>query len=98
MVAPLLSGSGLRIKILEAMALGRPVLTTTTGIEGIPAKNLENVMVEDDPHKFKNLLIKLITEPKESIRLGAEGRKLIVREFDNFELSNRLSQYYKAEA
>jgi glycosyltransferase involved in cell wall biosynthesis len=98
MLAPLLSGSGIRIKILEAMALGRPVVTTTTGIEGIPAKNLENVMVEDDPHKFKDLLIKLIREPEDSARLGSEGRKLIVREFDNFELSNRLSQYYKAEA
>ncbi len=37
MVAPLFTGSGIRIKILEAMALGRPVVTTPIGIEGIPA-------------------------------------------------------------
>ncbi len=97
MVAPLLSGSGIRIKILEAMALGRPVVTTTTGIEGIPAENLQNVMVEDDPQKFKNLLIKLITDPEECARMVADARKLISREFDNFKLSNRLSQFYKAE-
>lgn len=98
MVAPLLSGSGIRIKILEAMALGRPVVTTTTGIEGIPAENLQNVMVEDDPQKFRNLLIKLITNQEESTRMVADARKLISREFDNFKLSNRLSQFYKEEA
>ena len=74
------------------------MVTTTTGIEGIPAENLQNVMVEDDPQKFRNLLIKLITNQEESTRMVADARKLISREFDNFKLSNRLSQFYKEEA
>jgi len=98
MVAPLLSGSGLRIKILEAMALGRPVVTTSTGIEGIPAENLRSVMLGDDPQSFKSLLLKLINDPEMSARMVAEARKLISQEFDTFRLSLRLSQFYKAQA
>jgi len=98
MVAPVFSGSGIRIKILEAMALGRPVVTTSTGIEGIPAKNLRTVKVGDDPQNYNKLLLELIKDPKESARRAAEARELISREFDTFKLSKRLSQFYKAQA
>lgn len=98
MIAPLFSGSGIRIKILEAMALGRPVVTTSTGIEGIPAKNLRTVLVGDDPQSYYKLLLELLKNPKESALGAAEARKLISREFDTFKLSKRLSQFYKEEA
>jgi len=95
MVAPLLTGSGIRIKILEAMALGRPVVTTTAGIEGIPAKNNQHVVVEDDPAMFSSSLITLLRDTRESERMVKEARELIDQHFDTFELSNRLSQFYK---
>ena len=98
MIAPLFSGSGIRIKILEAMALGRPVVTTSTGIEGIPAENLKTVLVGDDPQSFSYLLLELIKNPAESALNAAEARELISREFDIFKLSKRLSQFYKEEA
>ena len=98
MIAPLFSGSGIRIKILEAMALGRPVVTTSTGIEGIPAENLRTVLVGDDPQSYHDLLLELLKDPKESALGVAEARKLISREFDTFKLSKRLSQFYKEEA
>lgn len=95
MVAPLLTGSGIRIKILEGMALGRPVVTTTSGIEGIPAKNRQHVVVEDDPAMFSKRLIDLLTDTKESERMVKDARGLVDRYFDTFELSERLSQFYK---
>jgi glycosyltransferase involved in cell wall biosynthesis len=98
MVAPLFSGSGIRIKILEAMALGRPVVTTSTGIAGIPAKHLRTVRVGDDPQTYKKLLLELIKDPKESARSAVEARELISRDFDTFKLSKRLCQFYKAQA
>jgi len=98
MVAPLWSGSGIRIKILEAMALGRPVVTTHTGIEGIAAEHLRTVMVGNDPQSFKRLIIRLMENPGERASMVAEARKLISREFDNFKLSKRLSQFYTAQA
>ena len=97
MVAPLLSGSGIRIKILEGMALGRPVVTTSAGIEGIPAENNQHVLVEDDPEKFSSRLIKLLGDKEETERMVREARSFVGRRFDTIELSTRLSQFYKTE-
>ncbi len=98
MLAPLFSGSGIRIKILEAMALGRPVVTTRTGMEGIPADSLTTVLVADDPADYKDLVIKLLKNPNEQDLGFQEARSLISREFDTFILSKRLSQFYKEKA
>jgi len=97
MVAPLLTGSGIRVKILEGMALGRPIVTTSAGIEGIPAVIHPYVVVEDDPGTFRSQLVKLLSEPQKPDHLLAEAREYIGRYFDTFELSSRLSQFYKKE-
>ena len=97
MVAPLLSGSGIRVKILEGMALGRPVVTTSSGMEGIPDISHPYVVVEDDPGIFSAQLIKLLTGTWEEEGLVAEAHDFIGRYFDTFELSKRLSQFYKSE-
>jgi len=96
-VAPLLTGSGIRVKILEGMALGRPVVTTSAGIEGIPAVHQKHVMVEDDPGLFSSSLAKLLRDTAESERMRTEAREFVGRYFDTFELSARLSQFYKTE-
>jgi glycosyltransferase involved in cell wall biosynthesis len=97
MVAPLLTGSGIRIKILEAMALGRPVVTTSIGIEGIPAENKREVMVADDPQLFKSQIINLISGNEIAPRLVAGGKKLIQENFDTFGLSTRLTRFFKEQ-
>jgi len=63
MVVPLLSGSGMRAKIIEAMALGRIVITTSLGLEGIPAKDRVEVLVADDVHDFVNVIKRLHADP-----------------------------------
>ena len=97
MVVPLLTGSGIRIKILEGMALGRPVVTTQVGIEGIPAENNQHVITTDDPQQFASQIAKLVNNQKDASRMVAVSRELIIRNFDTIELSNRLSQFYKAQ-
>ncbi len=97
MVAPLLTGSGIRIKILEGMALGRPVVTTSTGIEGIPARIKQDVAVADKPYEFSNHIVRLLGDREESNRMRLDARKLIEENFDTLELSNRLTQFYKKE-
>lgn len=97
MVAPLQTGSGIRIKILEGMALGRPVVTTSVGIAGIPAEQNKHVMVADHPDLFKNQLIKLLVNNEETILMVNEARQLIKHNFDNFGLSTRLSQFFKTQ-
>ena len=95
MVAPLLAGSGIRIKIIEAMALGRPVVTTSAGIEGIEHRDHPFVAVEDDPYLFSSQVVKLLSDLRSQDRALREARTFISRNFDTFELSKRLSRYYK---
>ncbi len=97
MVAPLLTGSGIRIKILEGMAMGRPVVTTSVGIEGIHAENKRDLLVADDPESFKDHLIRLVSEEEEATRLVTSARQLIQQNFDTFGLSTRLSQFFKEQ-
>jgi glycosyltransferase involved in cell wall biosynthesis len=97
MVAPLLTGSGIRIKILEAMALGRPVITTTVGIEGIPAENNREVLIADDPELFKYQIVNLVTRNETAHGLVAKGKQLIRENFDTFGLSTRLTRFFKEQ-
>lgn len=97
MVAPLLTGSGIRVKILEAMALGRPVVTSSVGIEGIPAENNVHFMVADEPDLFRNQLVKLLTPGDEVAQMVTRARQLITHNFDTFTLSSRLSQFFKTQ-
>jgi glycosyltransferase involved in cell wall biosynthesis len=97
MVAPLMTGSGIRIKILEAMAMGRPVVTTSTGIEGIPAEDGKEVSLGDDADTFINHTLTLISDDRSALRIRQGGRKLIQEKFDTFELSNRLNRFLKEQ-
>ena len=97
MVVPLLTGSGIRIKILEGMALGRPVVTTRVGIEGIPAENHKSVITCDDPYQFKSQIVNLLNDGNKSRRMATEARKLITQNFDTFGLSTRLSQFFNTQ-
>jgi glycosyltransferase involved in cell wall biosynthesis len=98
MVAPLLTGSGIRIKILEGMAMGRPVVTTRIGIEGIPAEHGRELYVADKPEIFKNQVIKLMSGQSEAARMAATARQFIKENFDTFGLSTRLSQFFEKQA
>jgi len=96
MVVPLLTGSGIRIKILEGMALGRPVVTTRTGIEGISIENIKSVIAADDPYIFANQLVNFMEEQEDLSRMISTARDLITHNFDTFGLSTRLSQFFKS--
>ncbi len=94
MVAPLLTGSGIRIKILEAMALGRPVVTTPVGIQGIPAVDGREILVTDDPAQFAQHLIRLVTGERAAREQSDRALTLVRERFDTFAIFNRLSQFY----
>ena len=96
-VAPLFTGSGIRIKILEAMALGRPVVTTPLGIEGIPAENGRDVMIAGDPDEFADQIVTLISQEEETNRMVRHARSLVQQNFDTFTLSERLSRFFQAQ-
>ena len=76
-VVPLRSGSGTRIKIFEAMAMGKAVVSTTLGAEGLPVQHGENIILADDPADFTREVVALLHDPPRRQRLGQAARKLV---------------------
>jgi glycosyltransferase involved in cell wall biosynthesis len=72
-LAPLLSGSGTRFKILEAWAAGRAVVSTTLGAEGLGARDGEHLLLADDPDDFAGAVLRLWNDPPLRARLGDAG-------------------------
>jgi glycosyltransferase involved in cell wall biosynthesis len=81
-IVPLLSGSGTRLKILEAMSLGLPVIATAKGAEGIDYTNGENIIIADDPHFFEQSIVDLLSDSKKRTQIQSEARKLVEEEYD----------------
>jgi len=94
MVVPLLSGSGIRIKIIEAMAAGRTVISTTIGAEGINHTNFENILLADEPCDFLEMISYCLFQPEKCLKIGAQARQLIEREYDNSRIIKRLEAFY----
>jgi glycosyltransferase involved in cell wall biosynthesis len=76
-VVPLRSGSGTRIKIFEAMAMGKAVVSTTVGAEGLPVTHGRDILIADDPAEFAASVVRLLRDPESARRLGSEARKLV---------------------
>lgn len=93
-IVPLLSGSGIRIKIIESMAMGRTVITTMVGAEGIQYSEYENIIIADTPSKMVESICKIIKDPAEAQRIGRNARKLVEDVYDNKKIINRLLVFY----
>ena len=74
-VVPILAGSGTRIKILEAWAAERPVVSTSIGADGLPVRDGENIRIADDPEQMKTAVLELLEDKGLRIKLGKAGRK-----------------------
>jgi polysaccharide biosynthesis protein PslH len=80
-VVPLRIGGGMRVKILELMALGMAIVSTSVGAEGIQAVDGEHILIADTPEEFAAAIIRLVGSPMECERLGSNARRLIEREY-----------------
>ncbi len=80
-VVPLLSGSGTRVKILEAWAAGTPVVSTRIGAEGLPGKDGEHFLIADSAEEFVAAIGKLLQDQPLAARLSAAGRVLYENTF-----------------
>jgi polysaccharide biosynthesis protein PslH len=94
-VVPLLSGSGIRIKIIESMALGKPVITTSIGAEGINYTPGHNIVIADNAEAFADAIVRCAGDAKLCHMLGIEARKLIETEYDNKLIMQRLTRFYQ---
>ena len=80
-IAPIRSGSGTRLKIIEAWAAARPVVSTKIGAEGLPVTDGENIMRVDTPDGFAEAVTSLLDSDSLRRRMGDSGRALYEREF-----------------
>lgn len=95
MVVPLFSGSGMRIKIIEGMALGKPIVTTDIGTEGIPTTNGENILIANDADQFVEEVVKLVNNRELANRIGKNAIGFIQEKFDNLSQAEALIEFYK---
>jgi glycosyltransferase involved in cell wall biosynthesis len=96
LVVPLLSGSGIRIKIIEGMACMRAVLTTSIGAEGIEYADEENIMIADTPESFIEKAQKLIINPALCEKIGKTAHHLIMNNYDTEKIIADLTNFYQA--
>jgi len=80
-ICPVRLGGGFRGKILEAMAIGRPVVSTSLGAEGIPAHQRENIILADNPEDFAQGVEDLMTDDKLFERIRTNARKLVEEKY-----------------
>jgi glycosyltransferase involved in cell wall biosynthesis len=76
-VAPLREGGGMRIKLLEALSAGTPVVTTTLGSQGLDAENGRHLLVADSAEGMADCILRLLGDPALAYRLGTEGAQLV---------------------
>lgn len=92
-VAPLFSGSGMKLKVLNALSHGLPIVTTSIGSEGIRMKSGEHYMHAESGAEFLSTIRTLLNEPEVSERIACNGRELI-KEYYNWETqAGRLSRF-----
>ena len=96
MLVPLLSGSGMRAKILEGMALGRVVISTRLGLEGIAAKHRQHVLIADSIKEFQESLDYCYNANGQLSKMGANALELINSRYDRDKISHGLMQEYEA--
>lgn len=94
-VVPLRSGGGSRLKILEAMALGRPVVSTTLGQEGLNLQDGLDVLTADDPQTFANYVVELLENEAARQTYALAGRARVEKDYDWNILADRLLQLYE---
>ena len=94
MIAPLFSGGGMRIKILEAMAQGIPVVATTMGAAGIDVTHGENIFLADDAMAFADCVSSLLRDRSLAESIGNAGRHLVASRYSTGALARGLLAFY----
>jgi glycosyltransferase involved in cell wall biosynthesis len=98
MMVPLQSGSGMRIKIIEGMAMGKVIVSTSIGAEGIPVTHNENIIIANTPEEFANAIKNLSSNQELKTKIGNNARKFIEDYFENTKLISELLKFYESLA
>ena len=96
MIVPLFVASGMRIKIIEGMALGKLIIASSIAAEGISYKNGENIIIANTDEEFISALVNYIEDEEAQQKIGTKARELIESTYDNRIIVNNLVQFFKS--
>ena len=94
-IAPLRSGSGTKVKVLNAMSQGKLVVTTSVGAEGIEAKPDKEIIIADDPKKFAEKTVYFLKHLEEAQEIGQHARRVIEEKYNWEVINTTIRQVYK---
>jgi len=94
MIVPLLSGSGMRVKILQAFALGKAVVSTTIGAEGIECTNGVNILIADSPGDFVSAIGKLVNDDSLRKKIGSNSHRLFMEKYSSERIAKAVIEFY----
>lgn len=94
MLVPLLSGSGMRIKIVEGLALGKSIITTSVGTEGIDTTHNINILIADTAEQFQKQIEKLLTDKALFDSIGYSAIKFVKQKFDIKYITKSLIEFW----
>jgi glycosyltransferase involved in cell wall biosynthesis len=93
-IAPILKGSGTRLKILEYFSCGLPVISTKIGAEGLDVENGVHIIIEDDIENFADKIMLLLNNKNLARKIGKAARKLVVTKYDWQSIVKKLNKIY----
>ncbi len=91
-VVPLRVGGGTRLKIFEAMAMGKAIVSTSIGAEGLPVTDGDDVAIADDPQRFAERVAALLHDDRARRRLATAARQLVVSRYEWSSVGSDLEQ------
>ncbi|AOM77806.1 glycosyltransferase [Pedobacter steynii] len=95
MIVPLLSGSGMRVKIIEGMAMRKCIIATSMAAEGIRCENGKDILIADTADEFYRAILQCITNPKKWREIGENARKTVERDHDVRIIAERMLNIYQ---
>lgn len=94
-IVPLFAGSGMRVKIVEAMAWSRAIVSTSVGAESLAYTNDKNILIADNADSFADAIVSVLQNQQKRISLGNEARQLILEKYDNRAISKAIIDFVK---
>ena len=95
LVVPLFSGSGIRVRIIEAMLMGKPVIATSFAVSGIPAESGTHLLIADDENAFTESVEMMLDDKEWAFRIGNNARDFVLNHYTNGIITKELTAFYK---
>jgi len=96
MIVPLLTGAGMRVKIIEGMAMGKVIVTTSIGAEGIDCTHNENILIADTKEDFVAAIKTSIDNPEKCELISKKAQSFVFSNYNNDEISKELKKNYES--